>query len=360
MSWAGRKKSVAVHGDSRRLYWLDALRALSSLMVMFGHYYSQVADLPLRDYFDPGGFGVAVFFFISGYVVPRSVRPNQDAAAFRFGWSRLFRLYPLYWLSLLLGALAFHTNLLTILINTTMIQRFVGVENVIGVYWTLQIELIFYGIITLTILARRFNQLWLIASLAIGFAVLAVLLGYMRFHFHVRTPIAVPIGLAVIFTGNIRSIVDTGQATARVFYAVALCVASLLVVSFFLGYSWSWGFDENPQRFVISYVAASVVFFGFYMLRDRPFAIMSALGVISYPVYLIHLPVLDLVMRWLVGVDQRVVLAVATVAVIALSWLLHVAVEKPCVQLGRALLPLNRPVLWWRLQPLAPTRFGDH
>ena len=348
-----------VGGNLRRLHWLDALRALSSLVVMLGHYYWQALNIPFRDYFDPGGFGVAVFFFISGYVVPLSVRPNQDAAAFRFVWSRLFRLYPLYWLSLLLGALVYQTDLVPDLINATMIQRFVGVQDVIGVYWTLQIEILFYGIITLTILARRFNQTWLVAGLAIAFAAIAVLFGYARFHFMVKFPLAAPIGLAVIFTGNMRSLVETGQATRRNFYSVALCVASLLVVSFFLGYSRSWGFDESPERFVISYIAAILVFFGFYSLRNWRFPVLSSLGVISYPIYLIHLPVLTLATKWLPGVNQFVVSSLAIIAVIAFAWLLHRVVEAPCVRLGRALLPLSRPVLSRRPEPVAPTHMGD-
>ena len=35
------------------------------------------------------------------------------------------------------------------LANLTMLQQFAGIENVIGLYWTLQIELIFYGLCVL-------------------------------------------------------------------------------------------------------------------------------------------------------------------------------------------------------------------
>ena len=30
--------------------------------------------------------------------------------------------------------------------NVTMLQQFFGIENVLGIYWTLQIELIFYAL----------------------------------------------------------------------------------------------------------------------------------------------------------------------------------------------------------------------
>lgn len=47
----------------------------------------------VREWFDPGIFGVVAFFLVSGYIVPASLERRGDVQAFWIG--RLFRLYPL-------------------------------------------------------------------------------------------------------------------------------------------------------------------------------------------------------------------------------------------------------------------------
>ena len=70
----------------------------------------------------------------------------------RFVISRFFRLYPAYWLSLtaalvvLVVAAHQHVDAREVAANVTVLQQFIGIENVLGIYWTLQIELIFYAL----------------------------------------------------------------------------------------------------------------------------------------------------------------------------------------------------------------------
>ena len=39
-----------------------------------------------------------------------------------------------------------HVDAPEVAANVTMLQQFFGIENVLGIYWTLQIELIFYAL----------------------------------------------------------------------------------------------------------------------------------------------------------------------------------------------------------------------
>ena len=52
------------HTTSHRVIRLDALRALSIVLVVFSHGASKVV---------PGGLGVLIFFVISGYVITSSL-----------------------------------------------------------------------------------------------------------------------------------------------------------------------------------------------------------------------------------------------------------------------------------------------
>ena len=69
------------------------------------------------------------------------------------------------------------------------------------------------------------------------------------------------------------------------------------------------------------------------------------LGVISYGVYLVHMPVLTLVRhvarcQWpdLTGPQTLAIVAIGVLALtIGLAWLLHVTVERPCIRYGKQL-----------------------
>ncbi|MBL1088238.1 MULTISPECIES: acyltransferase family protein [Streptomyces] len=168
-----------------RLHVLDGLRFVAALMVLGYHY------LTLRDGWgnDPQAFspelyhvaqfgwlGVEVFFLISGFVICMSVwgRTLGD-----FVKSRVSRLYPAYWVAVLLTASVLTLwprvrsadSLETVLTNLTMLQQGVGVSDLDDVYWSLFIELKFYLLFALVVYKgvtyRRcvlFCGLWTVAG----------------------------------------------------------------------------------------------------------------------------------------------------------------------------------------------------
>lgn len=82
---------------------LDGLRACAVLLVLVAHMGFSTAI--------PGGFGVTVFFFISGLLITRLLlaehAQNGRIAVGRFYARRLFRLYPALLLAVALGAIVF-------------------------------------------------------------------------------------------------------------------------------------------------------------------------------------------------------------------------------------------------------------
>ena len=95
-----QRPASAPAATGTRLAWLDVLRGLAALAVVFDHtsYYAlQHVRHIVYQWFDPGNYGVFVFFIISGYIVPASLERKGSVRTF---WvSRLFRLYPLYLLA---------------------------------------------------------------------------------------------------------------------------------------------------------------------------------------------------------------------------------------------------------------------
>src|ERR1700680_1263338 len=87
-----------------RLAWLDALRGFAALCVVFDHGSTLMLE-PVRDFLyrwlAPGQYGVFVFFLISGYIIPASLERRGSVRGF---WtSRLFRLYPMYAVALVIA-----------------------------------------------------------------------------------------------------------------------------------------------------------------------------------------------------------------------------------------------------------------
>src|SRR5690606_29573201 len=126
-----------------------------------------------------GILGVELFFVISGFVILMTVWGRGLGA---FARSRLVRLYPAYWLSLiavaalygLTGVKALDPKLSTggYLVNATMLQRLFKVGDASGVYWSLWAELRFYFLITILVVAGvtygrvlAFCGVWLVAAL---------------------------------------------------------------------------------------------------------------------------------------------------------------------------------------------------
>ncbi|NHQ58080.1 acyltransferase [Micrococcus luteus] len=145
---------------------LDGLRGIAALAVVFSHYAAQhnshfPEDPQPFHGFEWGAAGVQLFFIISGFVILMSARRASRPSDFAI--SRAARLYPPYWISLVFAVVllllhpvpGFPFTWGQALLNLTMVQRWVGVDNVVDVYWTLAVEMQFYVIILILLYLTR-------------------------------------------------------------------------------------------------------------------------------------------------------------------------------------------------------------
>jgi len=150
--------SKNLQSKSSHLYELDLLRFLAAIAVVFFHYTfinSINSDLTpsypvLEGIFKYGYLGVELFFMISGFVI---LLTAMKKTAIQFTISRIKRLYPAFWVALIITTLAIlflvpdQTNsvgLKQFLFNFTMVPGYLGTVNIDPVYWTLQVEIKFY------------------------------------------------------------------------------------------------------------------------------------------------------------------------------------------------------------------------
>lgn len=138
-----------------RLGELDALRGIAAMLVLLFHYTAHSeAVLPAARHIayglSWGHYGVQLFFAISGFVILMTLERTASSADFFV--SRFARLFPAYWAAVLftstsvvlLGAEVLAQPGPIILTDLSMLQGFLYLPSVDGVYWSLTVELAFY------------------------------------------------------------------------------------------------------------------------------------------------------------------------------------------------------------------------
>ncbi|RZL85717.1 MAG: acyltransferase, partial [Sphingomonas sp.] len=232
--------AVALRGaavtDSRklsRIEALDGLRGLAALLVVFQHVaegilkmhtlppdFERAGRLLLGETFNFGRFGVALFFLLSGFVIPFSF--STDRPLHRFVISRVFRLYPAYWLSLGFALLVLHAIGVrvpapgVIAANLTMMQKYLGQPDVVAAYWTLATELAFYAMAAGLVAGGRLRTPGVLTGSIAALLATAVLLALASPLVGRRLPADLPLHLGLMLLGTIlRLAMLEGDPIAR-------------------------------------------------------------------------------------------------------------------------------------------------
>jgi peptidoglycan/LPS O-acetylase OafA/YrhL len=207
--------------NANRFSHIDALRGIAALLVIWLHVSEVFVRISpetaaqgtaLYDVawsVDVGKIGVVIFFSISGFVICRSLNGNIIEGSKKFLIRRLLRLYPAFWVSIVLGLFSiwwlfdkpFGWNIIAA--NITMLPELFGEQPIIGLYWTLETELVFYLLCWLLFVNRYLNNpliLFLISAFLAFFFVGAKLFFMPP---ELRSSLKVmPYNLAIMFWGG--------------------------------------------------------------------------------------------------------------------------------------------------------------
>lgn len=339
-----------------RLRHMDSMRALAAFAVIYFHIgvstlrvdlVSNTWERAIFEFFtqtvDLGKIAVIIFFLISGFVIPFSLLRKRPFPIRDFVISRIFRLYPAYWLSIPLGIWFFfgpqtgYPSSATIALNVAMMQQFFGAENIIGLYWTLQIELIFYFVTVL-----MFTLGWLahpryIVRAIYSFLALAVFSAVLRYFGIKALSVAVPLSLCVMYLGYLTRLasVKTGDNLDKeVRYALSWILGVIPLVCYF-------GYHEFWPRYIYTYYIAVGLFFLLTFRWKLNGSIWPYLGKISFSLYLFG-PIAQAIVTQTIGKNMsgipiHLFVLIVIVLTILIASIVYKAVEAPSISLGRSL-----------------------
>ncbi|MEB2847102.1 acyltransferase family protein [Rhizobiales bacterium RZME27] len=368
--------------NQERLEFANTLRGLAALLVVIAHtvlmfwdkkdrafvaFLTNAIPLPVETHsapfvislvnramaytgIAPGALGVAIFFLISGFVIPVSLRSNSVPA---FLTGRIFRILPVYMVGFSITLLAIFWSGSTFgkpwpfTFAEVAIHYVPGLRDLLwsrsidGISWTLEIEVKFY--IVLAICAwplRRLSPAIFIVPVVLCLAGMAIWnipeavkpAGSLYFLF-----LGLPrcfAYIAYMFCGVLFYYVHVGSISRN---AAVIPMIGLLALS---GVTLRHTAVSEFASFINYAIAILIFALAFRYRRSfRAGALTGFLADISYPLYVVHSIAGYVLMRALVDVGMPAMLATGStvLASILCAWLIHIAVEKPARDYGKHL-----------------------
>lgn len=367
-----------------RVEFAHTLRGLAAVFVLIAHYGGvfwtaqpvvetliNAPELPVQlpsylawvvwfPRFNWGAFGVALFFIISGFVIPFSFRRNSGPS---FLVARFFRLWPLYAVGFSITLLAIHitgevyARPWPYTADEVLVHYFPGLREAMwsrsidGIIWTLDIEVKFYLVAALMAGLFRARSMWVFVA---PLVVAALMFGLMSpgegwlmispwvYKMALGLSHAAPY-VIFMFIGTVFHYLHVQAIRSEVAMFLA---AGLFLLSFtMMGHGvaprsvqaqiWSYGFA------VVCFAAAAS--FPALFVGNR---VTNFLANISYPLYVVHGISGYVTLHFMIvaGWPAWLALIVTTLAAFALAWVLHKAVELPSQAFGKWLTQRPAPL----------------
>jgi peptidoglycan/LPS O-acetylase OafA/YrhL len=333
---------------------LDGIRAVSFFLVFFSH--AGFGDVV------PGGFGVGIFFLLSGFLITTLLRTefarDRRISLGHFYLRRVLRILPPLYIALLLAAvltlvgggrsaIPLPGTLAQVLQVANYYQVWASDPRIMpgsGVLWSLAVEEHFYLIFPLLYVwmasrfSRRRQSVLLLALCAAGLAWRCVL----HFHFHadaIRTNFGTDTRFDSILLANPVLHDPLHESLVRQMkWLLPLSIALLLGTFLYR----SEGFRET-LRYTLQGLAliplfiAAIRYQQSWPVRFLNLPWVRFLGVLSYTLYLCHSMFLEGVRSFWPSTSPVLVIVVSLVCAMGFAVAVHYFIELPCARLRKRL-----------------------
>lgn len=334
---------------------LDLLRLFAALGVVLFHYAyrgARAEDLTtvFLPAFEPvakyGWFGVQLFFVISGFVIARSA---IGRTAIQFGIARAGRLWPAFMVCMtitflfthFLGAPRFGTSLPRWLANSTMIAPAFRQPFMDGAYWSIVIEITFYGWLALFIALGQFPKR--LDDIVLGWLAIA-LINEALIHSSIMRHLFMTEYAGFFSAGILLADMAAGRRGWQAPFLIV--VSTVIACSEALVGGGETALHYSTEIKPALMIGLTVLSIALVALASRirslplPMGLLLALGGLTYPLYLLHQHVGYIVFNRLHDhFSPALLVPLVAIAVIAVSYLIWRYIEP----VGRRMVMRN---LW--------------
>lgn len=329
--------------EKHRFEILDIARFTAAMLVLCYHYLfrgaaadnmSPLSFQAIGEYARYGWLGVPLFFMISGFVILMSAQGRSPS---EFVASRVIRLYPTYWFAVLFtaavmyawGGSAFSVGFKQVLVNLSMLQAFLGVPDVDGVYWTLARELVFYFWVWLLLLLSRIERFDFWAAIFLCLSTLAIFVKLPGAHLFLLTD------YACYFVGGAAFYLLYKEGYSIRIIILILWSMGLAGVNLFLNTRMYTHYFNTHFSLLVALSTLLVFYLFFFSIALgvwKRFTSKHAMtmGALTYPLYLLHENIGFIAFNQLSGVANKYVLVISMIAsATLLSYAVVRGVEQP-------------------------------
>ena len=326
--------------NNARYKELDALRGIAAISVALFHYtfgFDSMAGIltPDKFYLKYGYLGVQLFFIISGFVIFMTLDKTKKSTDFIV--SRLSRLYPAYWtaiiitisvtslISILTHESLYTYNLKQVLVNFSMIGNLFNIKSIDMSFWTLTVELRFYGIMWLLFVTQSMKYIKHICCFWLLIFIIHLTTDIVPFEKLINRILIV--NYAPLFVAGIGFYL-TKKDTKNIFNHFLILLS--FMTQCFMNY-------VNHEALIVNIIIA-LIFVSFYLfvynkLKFLSNKILLFLGTISYSFYLIHQNIgctLILVLKKIID-SQWFYIPITLSVVIVIAYFMNTIIEIPAM-----------------------------
>lgn len=356
-------RAIAQAGEVRSSA-IESLRALAALAVLEGHVFGQSHDYGANVYATfvnrlllGGGFGVYLFFALTGYLLyrPFARRDFSSGRSLRYGRyaaNRAFRILPLYYVVLVVYLLVFdHGGApITWWRSVLFLENFFPqtLNHVDGVMWSLVVEVQFY--ILLPFIARALGRLCggsirlaILGVAAAGGLSELVRLGTVTFASHqdVRWEYSLPSTFVFFTSGMILALLQCAwnERANRRLRGLGARADVWLAGGVVLWCVVAWRYDLDVLLVPASFLIVGAVVlplrrgWGSRLLEWGP---LATLGLASYSLYLWHFPIVSNLGVGSLAHNYVALLAIMVPLCCAVALVSYAIVEVPFLRLRRS------------------------
>jgi peptidoglycan/LPS O-acetylase OafA/YrhL len=311
--------------NKTRLKGLDSARGLAIVLVVIFHYlhnsiFSGLANVIIGPF---GLGGVTLFFMLSGFLIERHLVSDRNLV--RYFSRRLFRILPAYLICLAVILIidrltpdSHHWTPREVTLNAVLLQDVLGAPLMLGVIWTLLIEIKFYALAPFVMRAgkivMRLAPYAAMAANGIVFAYRAEASTFLTY-------------LTFCFVGMHYGPWTRGEMPGL--SLIALAIITALATYLFGNY-----FAAGLAIFVI----IDGLIIAIALKWPVAFPMLSFLGRVSYSWYLYHAAIgypLIAVLTAAMGGHTILVVAITATVTLAAAWISFMIFERPGIAFGQ-------------------------